>query len=72
MLFAVRESKFGMQGRILNCQMHPSECVTDYAGVAAFRSNLDVQDLRRVANREAWLNEDEIPLMWVISPHGVT
>lgn len=59
-LFVVRERKFGMQGRLLNFQMHPSECVTNYPGAAACRSKLDLQDLRRVVKREAWLNEDEI------------
>ena len=59
-LFAVRETKFGKQGRLLNVQLHPYECVTNYAGAAAFRSNLDVQDLRRVAKRETWWDEDEI------------
>ena len=46
-LFPVRDTQYGMQGRVLNFQPHPYECVTNHAGIAAFRSNLDVQDLRR-------------------------
>ena len=58
-LFPVRDTQYGMQGRVLNFQLHPYECVTNYAGIAAFRSNLDVQDLRRVVKQEAWLDADE-------------
>ena len=35
-------------------------------GAAAFRSNLDVQNLRRVVKREAWLDDDDDD---VIFPH---
>eukprot|EP00974_Lingulodinium_polyedra_P072905 7056761-Lingulodinium_polyedra.AAC.1 len=49
-----------MQGRLLGFQQHPSECCTNYGGACAFRSNLDVQDLRRVSSAEAWLDDDEV------------
>ena len=49
-----------MQGRLLHFQLHPSECITNYAGAAAGRFNLDVQDLRRVSETEAWLGECEV------------
>ena len=48
-----------MQGRVLLFQLHPSECTTNYAGAAACRFNLDVQNLHRVSNPQAWLEEDE-------------
>ena len=59
-MFVVRSSTHGMQGRLLHFQLHPSECTTNYAGAAAGRYNLDVQDLRRVSDTEAWLGEGEL------------
>ena len=59
-MFVVRSSTHGMQGRLLHIQLHPSECITNYAGAAAGRFNLDVQDLRRVSDPEAWLDEGEV------------
>ena len=59
-MFVVRSSTHGMQGRLLHFQLHPSECITNYAGAAAGRFNLDVQDLRRVSDTEAWLGEGEL------------
>ena len=56
----MRDPKFGMQGRLLPFQQHPSEAPSNYAGAAAFRSNLDVQDLRRVSRPEAWLDDGEL------------
>ena len=44
-LAIVRETQYGMAGRILTFQMHPWECSTTYAGMVAMRCNLDVQDL---------------------------
>ena len=48
-LVVVEQTKYGMQGRILSLQEHPFECQSNYAGLAALRCNLDVQDLRRVS-----------------------
>ena len=54
-----RDTRFGMAGRILTYQDHGFEGSTNYAGLVAFRSNLDVQDLRRVLPPQLWLPEDE-------------
>ena len=59
-MFVVRSSTHGMQGRLLHFQLHPSECMTNYAGAAAGRFNLDAQDLRRVSDPKAWLDEGEV------------
>ena len=59
-MFVVRSTTHGMQGRLLRFQLHPSECITNYTGAAAGRFNLDVQDLRRVSDPEAWLDEGEV------------
>ncbi|CAK0887182.1 unnamed protein product [Prorocentrum cordatum] len=59
-MFAVRSSTHGMQGRLLHFQLHPSECITNYAGAAAGRFNLDAQDLRRVSDPKARLDEGEV------------
>ena len=48
-----------MQGRILNFQEHPFECINNYAGAAAMRCNLDVQDLRRVLPEKEWMDSDD-------------
>ena len=55
----VQQSKFGMQGRLLQFQEHPFECQSNYGALAAFRSNFDLQDLRRVWPQELWLCEEE-------------
>ena len=61
-LFIIKQTKFGMQGRVLHFQEHPFECQSNYAGSASLRSNLDVQDLRRVLPEEHWLdNDDKLP-----------
>ena len=39
-LVVVRQSKFGMQGRILHFQEHPFECQSNYAALGALRCNL--------------------------------
>ena len=59
-LVVVRQSKFGMQGRILHFQEHPFECQSNYAALGALRCNFDMQDLRRVFPEENWL-EEELP-----------
>ena len=58
-LFVVKQTKHGMQGRILGFQEHPFECMSNYASATVMRCNLDVQDLRRVLPEDAWLGEDE-------------
>ena len=57
--FVVKQKTFGMQGRLLLFQEHPFECPSNYAGSAAMRCNLDVQDLRRVLPEDCWLRDDE-------------
>ena len=44
----VEETAAGMQGRIQSFQEHPFEGLTSYAGLVCMRSNMDLQDLRRV------------------------
>ena len=61
-LFVVKQTQYGMQGRVLSFQEHPFECQSNYGGVAALRCNFDVQDLRRVLPEEHWLpNSDALP-----------
>ena len=61
-LFVVKETKYGMQGRVLSFQEHPFECQSNYGGLATLRCNFDVQDLRRVLPEEHWLaNGDGLP-----------
>ena len=55
-----RDTRFGMAGRILRYQDHGFEVSINYAGLVAFRSNLDVQDLRRVLPPQLWLPENEM------------
>ena len=43
-LFVVRQTKYGMQGRVMCFQEHPFECQSNYGGLAALRCNFDVQD----------------------------
>ena len=54
-LFVIKQTSHGMQGRVLVFQEHPFECQSNYAGTASLRSNLDVQDLRRVFKESEWL-----------------
>ena len=58
-LFVVKQTEYGMQGRILGFQEYPFECLSNYASATLMRSNLDVQDLRRVLPEEHWLHEEE-------------
>ena len=62
-LFVVRQTKFGIQGRLLPFQGHPFECQTNYGGLGALRCNFNVQDMRRVLPESTWL-EEELPI-WV-------
>ena len=55
-----RETKYGMAGRIITIQKHPGECCTNYAGMITIRSNLDVQDLRRVLRPDLWMEPCEL------------
>jgi hypothetical protein len=57
--FVIKQTKFGMQGRVMSFQEHPFECQSNYAGIGGMRCNLDVQDLRRVLKEDAWLDENE-------------
>lgn len=59
-LAIVRETQYGMAGRILTFQMHPWECSTTYAGMVALRCNLDVQDLRRTLPPHMWMPSEEL------------
>ena len=57
-LFVVRQSKYGMQGRVMVFQEHPFEC--------ALRCNFDVQDLRRVFDpRQCYSRREENPEGWL-------
>ena len=61
-LFIVKKNTHGLQGRLLGFQQHPFECLSNSAGTAALRCNLDVQDLRRVLPPEQWMAEgDQMP-----------
>ena len=73
-LAIVRETQYGMAGRILTLQMHPWECSTTYAGMVALRCNLDVQDLRRTLPPHMWMPSEELEpetteeqLQWLLS-----
>ena len=59
-LAIVKETQYGMAGRILTFQMHPWECSTTYAGMVAMRCNLDVQDLRRTLPPQMWMPSEEL------------
>ena len=59
-LAIVRETQYGMAGRILTYQEHPWECSTTYAGLVAMRCNLDVQDLRRTLPPPMWMPSEEL------------
>ena len=59
-MFVVKETGHGMQGRILHFQEHPFECLSNYGGIASMRCNLDVQDLRRVLPAEHWMATDDV------------
>jgi len=54
-LCVIKQTKFGMHGRVLLFQEHPFECQSNYGALAAMRCNFDMQDLRRVLPAEHWL-----------------
>ena len=56
----VRETAYGMAGRILTFQDHPFECLTNYAAMVCMRCNVDVQDLRRTLPPKLWLPDSEL------------
>jgi hypothetical protein len=58
-LFVIKQTKFGMEGRVMLFQEHPFECQSNYAGIGSVRCNLDVQDLRRVLSPAHWLEADQ-------------
>ena len=58
----IRETTYGMAGRLFTYQLHPWECSTNYAAMVAMRCNLDVQDLRRAVRPDIWMaSEDQEP-----------
>ena len=57
-----RDRRYGMMGKIRTVQVHPWECVTNYAALVALRCNVDVQDLRRVLPPHIWISEQELEL----------
>ena len=60
--FVVKQTKYGMEGRVMLFQEHPFECQSNYAGIAGLRCNFDIQDLRRVLSPQHWLqDDDELP-----------
>ena len=56
----MRETQYGMAGRVLTYQVHPWECSTNYTGLVAIRCNLDVQDLRRTLPPHIWMSSEEL------------
>ena len=65
-LFVVRQTKYGMQGRVMVFQEHPFECQSNYGGLAPLRCNFDVQDLRRVFDpRQCYSKSEEDPKGWL-------
>ena len=69
-LCIVKESAFGMKGRVQLFQEHPFECRSNYAGLAAMRCNLDVQGLRRIVPEDCWLGDEELPHLGERSDFG--
>ena len=59
MIFVVKSTKHGMQGRLLMFQEQPFEVQTNYAGARALRCNFDVKDLRRVLPEKLWKPAEE-------------
>lgn len=57
-IFVVKQTKHGMQGRLLQFQEQPYEVQTNYSGAASLRCNFDVQDLRRVLPDHLWKPDD--------------
>ena len=49
-----------MAGRVLTFQLHPGECVTNYAALVSMRCNVDVQDLRRVLPPNLWMEREDL------------
>ena len=58
-LAIIRDTNFGMVGRIVTFQDHPFECSTNYAALVAMRCNVDVQDLRRVVDHTLWMRAED-------------
>ena len=68
-LLVIKQTKFGMEGRLMQFQEHPFECQSNYVGLAAMRCNLDVQDLRRILPCDHWLDpEEELPDLGIYTP----
>ena len=59
-LAIVRETEYGMAGRILTYQTQPYECPTNYVALVAMRCNVDVQDLRRVLPPWIWMPFEDL------------
>ena len=51
----IRDTRWGMAGRVVSYQVHSWECPTNCAMLAMTRCNVDVQDLRRVLPPTVWL-----------------
>ena len=56
----VRDTRWGMAGRVVTYQLHPWECPTSYASLVMMRCNVDFQDLRRVLPPAIWLPESDL------------
>ena len=54
------DTRYGMVGRVLTCQIHPWECPTNYATLVSARCNVDAQDMRRVVPPRLWLPAEEL------------
>ena len=59
-IVSLRETKFGMAGRIDTFQDQPFERPTNYAALVAMRCNVDVQDMSRVLPPRMWHPKDEL------------
>jgi hypothetical protein len=58
-LMILKGNSFGMQGRLLPFQKTPFEVLSNFGGTTTWRSNLDLQDMRRVLPESMWLPEGE-------------
>ena len=56
----IRETSFGMAGRILTYQDNPGETLTNYCAKVCARCNIDMQDLNRTLPPHMWLSEAEL------------
>ena len=54
-LFMIKQTTYGIQGRVMQFQQHPFDVQSNYAATAALRGNYDVQHLRRVLPENYWL-----------------